>query len=83
MITIIEGNEDFLKKTNYFRCNTCGWTGKADIGEYEYCGSQIEGDDWRVLCPCCNRLAYTIKDEECLAGVKDLESKRDTLSHYF
>lgn len=39
MTTIIEGNKEFLKKTKYFRCNTCGWTGKADIGEYEYCGS--------------------------------------------
>ena len=77
MKTIIQGDLSVLKEYTYFNCTRCGWAGKAELGEYEYCGSQIEGDDWRVPCPCCGTFAYTIKDKSTLARIIKEENKID------
>lgn len=66
MKTIIQGNIGLLKEYKYFQCPCCGWIGKAEKAEYKYCGNQIDGDAWKVWCPCCDGPAYDITDKNTL-----------------
>lgn len=82
MKTIIQGNKDLLKEYKYFYCDRCTWTGKAERKEYIYCGNQIEGDEWKVECPCCGAVAYSIQDKKKLAVVQAEERKIEDADYW-
>ena len=82
MKTIRAGDKDLLKEYKYFQCNYCGWIGKAEKDEYRYCGSQIDGDRWKVKCPCCSSAAYNIEDKRLLAAVQKEEAKMDNADYW-
>ena len=77
MKTIIAGNPNILKEYRYFKCDICGWVGKAEKGEYQYCGNQLDGDNWKVVCPCCGKTAWDIQSEEELKFIISKEAKDD------
>lgn len=77
MKTIVAGNRDVLKEYKYFKCNICGWIGKAEKGEYHYCGNQIDGDDWKITCPCCGKTARSVQSEEELKSIISQEAIND------
>lgn len=49
---------EFAKKPIRFECKECKTIFEADKGEYEYCGCQIEGDEWKAECPLCHNTVY-------------------------
>ena len=77
MKTIVAGNREILKEYKYFKCIICGWVGKAEKEEYQYCGNQIDGDNWKVVCPCCGKTAWDIQNEKELKLVISQEAKND------
>nr|DAQ71981.1 MAG TPA: Transcription initiation factor IIE, alpha FINGER, Transcription [Caudoviricetes sp.] len=58
MKIIREGSLEFAKKLIRFECKECKTIFEADKGEYEYCGCQIEGDEWKAECPLCHNTVY-------------------------
>lgn len=64
MKTIVQGDKTRLLQPKYFECSHCGWVGKANKDEYEYCGNQYEGDEWKVKCACCGNIAYTVPNSD-------------------
>lgn len=74
METIVKGNLDKLKEYKYFKCNRCGWIGKASKNEYVYCGNQQDGDAWSVKCPYCKYTVYDIQNERLLSLVIQAEN---------
>lgn len=77
MKTIIQGNLEALKEYKYFECKTCGWIGKAEKSEYEYCGDQHEGDSWRSYCPCCKHRMFSIEDRHRLEQIIAMEQRKN------
>ena len=61
MKIIREGSIDFLYRPIRFECHQCGCIFEAAKGEYEYCGNQREGDDYKISCPFCCKICYSIK----------------------
>lgn len=58
MQIIRQGNLDLVKKIKRFECKECGMIFEASKDEYEYCGCQIEGDEWACKCPLCGNVVY-------------------------
>lgn len=59
MEIIREGNLKHSKKPIRFICKICDCIFIADNTEYQYCGCQIEGDEWKCKCPACNKVVYS------------------------
>lgn len=72
MKTIVAGNRDILKRYKYFECSDCGWVGKADKDEYSRGEAQL-GYYYTVVCPICNKLLYSINNEDRLNEIKNIE----------
>jgi hypothetical protein len=41
-----------------FSCKNCYTIFEANNREYEYCGDQREGDNWKCECPLCHKMVY-------------------------
>lgn len=76
MKTIVAGNRDTLKGYKYFECKRCGWVGKADKDEYSTKELQLNYV-YTVVCPICNNLLYSIRDEDRLNEIKSIEKLND------
>lgn len=65
MKILMQGNLEMaqrkIKKTLSFLCDICGCMWEADTGEYVYCGNQMDGDEWKMNCPCCKHITYSNK----------------------
>jgi Zn finger protein HypA/HybF involved in hydrogenase expression len=58
MKIIQKGNLDFVNKPLKFSCKNCYTIFEANNREYEYCGDQREGDNWKCKCPLCHKTVY-------------------------
>lgn len=76
MKTIVAGNIDILKGYKYFECKNCGWIGKADRDEYSTKELQLNYI-YTIVCPICNNLLYSIRDEDRLNEIKNIEKLND------
>lgn len=82
MKTIIQGNRDAVKEYKYFTCSRCGWSGKAEKGEYQSATQYNETSYW-VRCPCCNYYcANEITEAAVLARIKQEEAKLDKADYW-
>ena len=63
MKIIREGNKalsEFGKnKPARFQCKNCDCIFEAKLGEYEDISTQIDGPEYKCVCPFCNTACYT------------------------
>ena len=72
MKTIVAGSLDRLNQVLYFKCEHCGWIGKA--GKHEYTSGTQHNEPYHyVACPCCKNQANWINDGKFLEAVRKLE----------
>lgn len=61
MKIIKEGSLRYERKPLKFGCKNCKTVFEAEKTEYEYCGDQREGDNYKCECPLCHKWYITIK----------------------
>lgn len=61
MKIIKEGSLRYERKPLKFECKNCKTVFEAEKTEYEYCGDQREGDNYKCECPCATKWYITIK----------------------
>ena len=58
MKIIKEGSLRYERKPLEFGCKNCKTVFEAEKTEYEYCGDQREGDNYKCECPLCHKMVY-------------------------
>lgn len=58
MKIIHEGSLEYTRKVLRFKCRYCQTLFEADDTEYQCCGNQIDGTDYKVECPLCKQTTY-------------------------
>lgn len=69
MDTIIWGDNEKAKCYKFFKCDRCGWVGRADNTEYAQEDFQLS-IYYTVKCPTCGRKALEEKDKELIEKYK-------------
>ena len=58
MKIIRNGDLRYARKPLQFECKNCKTVFEAEKTEYQYCGNQIEGDNYKCECPLCRKTVY-------------------------
>ena len=58
MKIIRNGDLRYARKPLQFECKNCKTVFEAEKTEYQYCGNQIEGSNYKCECPLCHKMVY-------------------------